>query len=110
MKELLLVIVCYLIGSIPFSYIVSRLLGKVDIRKTGSGNVGATNVLRSAGLVPALLAVTGDILKGVFAAWLATVLGGGSSRCALGWGLGTLSIYLTLRRKGCATSTGALLF
>ncbi|NLW45178.1 MAG: glycerol-3-phosphate 1-O-acyltransferase PlsY [Syntrophomonadaceae bacterium] len=114
MKELLLVIVCYLIGSIPFSYIVSRLLGKVDIRKTGSGNVGATNVLRSAGLVPALLAVTGDILKGVFAAWLATVLGGGILLllCPLAAVVGhCYPVYLGFRGgKGVATSTGALLF
>jgi glycerol-3-phosphate acyltransferase PlsY len=114
MKEFLLVIICYLVGSIPFSYIVSRRLGKVDIRKTGSGNVGATNVLRSAGLAPAILAVVGDILKGVFAAWLAAVMGGGVLLllCPLAAVVGhCYPVYLRFRGgKGVATSTGALLF
>ena len=114
MKEFLLVIICYLVGSIPFSYIVSRRLGKVDIRKTGSGNVGATNVLRSAGLAPAILAVVGDILKGVFAAWLAAVMGGGVLLllCPLAAVVGhCYPVYLRFRDgKGVATSTGALLF
>ena len=114
MKEFLLVIICYLVGSIPFSYIVSRRLGKVDIRKTGSGNVVATNVLRSAGLAPAILAVVGDILKGVFAAWLAAVMGGGVLLllCPLAAVVGhCYPVYLRFRGgKGVATSTGALLF
>lgn len=114
MKELLLVIICYLIGSIPFSYIVSRKLGKVDIRKTGSGNVGATNVLRSAGLAPAILAMVGDILKGVFAAWLASVMGGGVLLllCPLAAVVGhCYPVYLRFRGgKGVATSAGALVF
>jgi glycerol-3-phosphate acyltransferase PlsY len=89
-------------------------LGKVDIRKTGSGNVGATNVLRSAGLAPAILAVVGDILKGVFAAWLAAVMGGGVLLllCPLAAVVGhCYPVYLRFRGgKGVATSTGALLF
>lgn len=113
MKEFLLVTLCYLIGSIPFSYIISRQFGKVDIRKRGSGNVGATNVLRSVGLPLALLAAVGDILKGVAAAWLATAMGGGILLilCPLAAVIGhCYPVFLRFRGgKGVATSAGALL-
>ncbi len=46
------VILSYLLGSIPMSYIIARITKGVDIRKYGSGNVGATNVLRTAGRAP----------------------------------------------------------
>ena len=49
MWSAVMVILAYLLGSIPFSFVVSRWLGRVDIRFQGSGNIGATNVLRSAG-------------------------------------------------------------
>lgn len=53
----------YLIGAIPFSYLIGKICG-VDIRKIGSGNVGATNVLRSCGKVPGIFAYLLDIGKG----------------------------------------------
>ena len=55
----------YLVGSIPFSFIVGRLLGGSDVRSEGSGNVGATNVLRAAGPKAGVLALILDLLKGV---------------------------------------------
>lgn len=58
------VIAAYIIGSIPTSYLAGRLKG-VDVRKEGSGNVGATNVLRVAGKLPAIFVLIVDILKGV---------------------------------------------
>ncbi len=71
MGEIIFVLFAYLIGGIPFAYIISRVFSKVDIRKKGSGNVGATNVLRvigpSAGIVVLLL----DILKGLLIVKLA---------------------------------------
>ena len=67
---LLLVVIAYLIGSIPFSFIVARLVIKDDIRKQGSGNVGATNVLRNAGRVPGAIALLLDIFKGIGAVML----------------------------------------
>ena len=70
MQGVLLVLLSYLIGSIPFSYIVSHYVGGVDIRATGSGNVGATNVMRNLGIKVALLAFTLDLLKGFVAAWI----------------------------------------
>lgn len=77
LKGLILVIACYLIGSIPFSYIFPRIFTDVDVRSRGSGNVGATNVFRTVGLKVAILALTGDLLKGVLSAWIGTSAGGG---------------------------------
>lgn len=61
-------IISYLIGSIPTAYIFGRLLKGIDIRKFGSGNVGATNVLRVLGRAPAITVLALDILKGFIAA------------------------------------------
>lgn len=63
MISLLLIVVAYLIGSIPVGILLARLKGK-DPRKTGSGNIGATNVMRSAGKLFGILTLFGDILKG----------------------------------------------
>lgn len=68
---ILLVMVCaYLLGSMNWAIILTRLFTGQDIRKVGSGNAGATNVLRSQGVVPAVLTLIGDIGKGVLAAFL----------------------------------------
>ncbi|MHB1135477.1 MAG: glycerol-3-phosphate 1-O-acyltransferase PlsY [Coriobacteriia bacterium] len=64
----------YLIGSIPFAVIVVRLFWKQDIRDFGSGNTGATNVLRVFGTVPGLSVYALDALKGAAGVWLATLL------------------------------------
>ncbi len=58
-----LFIMAYLIGSIPFSYLVAKLFKGVDIRKVGSGNVGATNVIRSCGMVYGIIAFLLDSFK-----------------------------------------------
>lgn len=60
----------YLMGAFPTSFIMARVLKGIDIRKVGSGNAGATNVLRSVGKLPALITLAVDILKGVFAVTL----------------------------------------
>ncbi len=60
-------IIGYLIGSISFSIIITNFYRKKDIRSMGSGNAGATNVLRSVGKVPAILTTIGDFGKGVLA-------------------------------------------
>lgn len=62
--SLILLIASYLIGSIPFGFIVARLKG-IDITKQGSGNIGATNVWRTMGPVPGLFVLIMDALKGV---------------------------------------------
>lgn len=63
MQFLLFIIVAYLIGSIPFGKLIGKRHG-IDIQKTGSGNIGFTNVARTVGLKPAILVLILDILKG----------------------------------------------
>lgn len=64
-KFVIVVIIGYLLGSIPFGLLISRRAGGVDIRQYGSGRTGTTNVLRTAGKKAAVLAAFLDILKGV---------------------------------------------
>jgi glycerol-3-phosphate acyltransferase PlsY len=66
-SELVTLLAAYLLGSIPFSYLVARLWGVRDVRKVGSGNVGATNVMRAAGRLPGLIAFVLDAGKGAAA-------------------------------------------
>lgn len=66
------VLIGYLLGSIPFGYVIVKLLRGIDIREYGSHNIGATNVLRVVGWFPALLTLLGDIGKGAVPAVLAT--------------------------------------
>ncbi len=70
-----MMVISYLIGSIPFGYIIARLQG-VDIRLRGSGNIGATNVWRNLGVLAGLLVFIGDAGKGMLAAWLGRHFGG----------------------------------
>jgi glycerol-3-phosphate acyltransferase PlsY len=67
-----LILVAYILGSIPFGVLVARSKG-IDIQKVGSGNIGATNVLRTLGKVPALITLSGDLLKGVAAVFLSSL-------------------------------------
>ncbi len=64
----------YALGSIPFGLLIARGFGHADIRAQGSGNIGATNVRRTAGNLPALLTLAGDALKGALPVWLAESL------------------------------------
>jgi len=66
-------IIAFLLGGIPFGLLVGYLVGQGDIRKKGSGNIGATNVWRVAGPGPAIFVFVGDIGKGVAAVWLAMI-------------------------------------
>ena len=68
------VLVAYLIGSIPSGYLVARVRG-VNIQQVGSGNIGVTNVLRSVGVVPAVLVGLADPLKGIIAVLLPRLFG-----------------------------------
>ena len=66
-------IIGYLIGSIPFGLLVGKIKG-VDIRKTGSGNIGATNIYRTLGAWPAASVFILDLLKGTIAIWIAQAI------------------------------------
>jgi glycerol-3-phosphate acyltransferase PlsY len=72
--------VAYVIGSLPFSFLVARAFGVGDVRRVGSGNVGATNVMRSAGRVAGALALVLDVGKGAAATALAGRLAPGDPR------------------------------
>ncbi|NJM00371.1 MAG: glycerol-3-phosphate 1-O-acyltransferase PlsY [Synechococcaceae cyanobacterium SM2_3_2] len=71
---LLCIVAGYLLGSIPTGFWVGRVWGHIDIREHGSGSMGATNILRTLGKIPALLVLGGDVLKGSLAVSLATIL------------------------------------
>lgn len=113
MKEVFLVVLCYFIGAIPFSYLSVRISKGFDIRKRGSGNVGTTNVLRTAGKGTAIAALAGDLLKGVLAAWLGLHFGGETlaAICALAAVAGHCwPVFLGFKGgKGVATSAGIAL-
>jgi acyl phosphate:glycerol-3-phosphate acyltransferase len=103
----------YLIGAIPVGVLVARLAAGVDIRRQGSGNIGATNVLRTLGPVAAVATLLGDIVKGFLATSLAGALGGeawlgaGAVAAVVGncW-----PVFLGFRGgKGVATGLGAFL-
>ncbi|MBB5190334.1 glycerol-3-phosphate acyltransferase PlsY [Silvimonas terrae] len=76
MQSLIVVLAAYLIGSLSFAVIVSRAMGMADPRTYGSGNPGATNVLRSGNKKAALLTLLGDAAKGLIAVLFASLLVG----------------------------------
>jgi glycerol-3-phosphate acyltransferase PlsY len=111
-KYILLFITAFLLGSIPFGIIIAKAKG-VNLKKVGSGNIGATNVLRSLGKWPAALTLLGDVLKGTAAIAIGRYFGvepvyeGLVGFSAI---LGhNFSIFLGFRGgKGVATSLGVL--
>ncbi len=68
--QAILLLAAYLIGGIPFGYLLVRLKTGQDVRQSGSGNIGATNVLRTTGRTFGVLTLLLDIAKGYFACWL----------------------------------------
>ncbi|MEP6926950.1 MAG: glycerol-3-phosphate 1-O-acyltransferase PlsY [Ginsengibacter sp.] len=74
MKELLLIVTAYLIGSIPTALIISKYIFDIDIRDYGSGNMGATNTFRVLGAKYGTIVMIGDMLKGIFAVALYNLL------------------------------------
>lgn len=73
-KLLILPFFAYLLGSIPWGLVLTRLFTSIDIRKEGSRNIGATNVRRVAGTTLGILTLAGDVLKGAVPVWLAVFL------------------------------------
>ncbi|GFE56185.1 glycerol-3-phosphate 1-O-acyltransferase PlsY [Geobacter sp. AOG1] len=75
LKDILLIIGAYLVGSVPTGLLLARAFGGVDIRTTGSGNIGATNVYRTLGKKVGIMTLAGDCLKGVIPVVIAKQLG-----------------------------------
>jgi acyl phosphate:glycerol-3-phosphate acyltransferase len=103
----------YLCGSVPFGVVITRLAGMQDIRTVGSGNIGATNVLRTGRKALAAATLLGDMLKGTAAVLVVLYLSGRDHALAAGLGafLGHLfPVWLRFRGgKGVATYIGILL-
>ena len=106
-------VIGYLLGSIPFGLILTRLAGTQDLRSIGSGNIGATNVLRTGSKGLAAGTLLGDMLKGTAAVIIAGYLWGPNAAMLAGLGafLGHLfPIWLNFKGgKGIATYIGVLL-
>lgn len=113
----LVILAAYFIGSIPFAVVVSRIMGLKDPRTFGSGNPGATNVLRSGNKTAAIFTLLGDALKGWLAVFLASTA---TNQFALGLALPALAalaaflghlfpVFLRFKGgKGVATALGVL--
>lgn len=118
---LLLPLIAYLLGSIPFGLLIAHGIGRVDIRDSGSGNIGATNVRRTVGTLPALAALIGDIGKGFLPVWWAGVLVSHDvypwaqaylatvGLCALAGHIYPIFLKFRTGGKGVATAAGGLL-
>lgn len=108
-----IVVLAYLIGSIPFSFLIVKLVAHKDVRRVGSGNVGATNAMRAAGKAAGVAALLLDIAKGVAAVLIARRLGAapglvGAAAVAVVLGH-CYPVWLGFRGgKGVATSAGAM--
>lgn len=70
----LVLIIAYLLGSIPFGLILAKIMGEGDLRTIGSGNIGATNALRTGNKKLAVLTLLLDLIKGSAAVWLALII------------------------------------
>src|SRR5713101_4121286 len=108
-------VVGYLLGSIPFGLILARILGRGDVRRAGSGNIGATNVARVAGPAAGVVTLVLDVAKGSAAVLLAAHFTGDSTLWMMIAGICALAghcfpIWLRFRGgKGVATAAGVFL-
>lgn len=112
--QIVAVIASYLIGAIPFGLLFGKHYANIDVRTQGSGNIGATNVLRSAGKKAAALTLAADALKGLVPTLIAGILFKDDVTTALSGAAAILGhnfpIYLGFKGgKGVATSFGVVL-
>lgn len=113
-RGMVLVAVAYLLGSVPFGLVIARVQGGVDLRRVGSGNIGATNVLRALGKGAAAITLLGDMGKGAVAVGLGRWFGVSPTvlaAIALAAVVGHLfPVFLGFRGgKGVATTLGVIL-
>ena len=118
MNTVLFVIAAYLVGSVSFALVFSKVFGLADPRTYGSGNPGATNVLRSGNKLAALLTLIGDAAKGWLAVWVAFCFGPDFQLGEVGIALVCVAVFFghlcpVFTRfkggKGVATALGVLL-
>ena len=115
MTAIALIFTCYLLGSVSFAVVVSRALRLADPRTYGSGNPGATNVLRSGSRLAAALTLMGDAGKGALAVWLGRLAGAGGELVPIACGAAAFAghvfpVFLRFQGgKGVATFLGVLL-
>lgn len=112
----IILIIAYLLGSIPTSYLIGRILKKIDIRKFGSGNIGATNAFRVLGVKVGILTLIIDVAKGFFAIQLGKyILENPDDLILIFIGLAVIlghifTIFLKFKGgKGVATSAGVFI-
>jgi len=110
----IVILVAYLLGSVPSAYIVTKIIKKEDIRKLGGGNVGLTNVMHQVGIWPAVIVAVFDIGKGIVAVLIGKLLGV-DTLWVLGAGYAAIighcyPIYIGFRGgRGVATTIGVFL-
>jgi glycerol-3-phosphate acyltransferase PlsY len=112
--DLGLLILAYLLGSLSFGLLLARIYGGVDLRRSGSGNIGATNVARTMGKAAGLVTLLGDGVKGLLAVLAAQVWGSSVRLTAAAAVVAVLGhmfpLYYHFRGgKGVATALGVLL-
>lgn len=116
MIDVILLVVAYLLGSIPFGYLLVKAVKGIDVRTQGSGNIGMTNVWRVAGARWGIATLALDISKGVLAVWLAHSFGPREDFWEVASGLAALlgnifSIFLKFKGgKGIGVSIGIFFF
>ncbi len=112
MELVVFAVIGYFAGSIPFGLLLTRAAGLGDVREIGSGNIGATNVLRTGNRKIAAATLLCDVLKGFAPVMAATYWGGQSAEIAAGFGAMAghiLPVWLTFKGgKGVATGLGVL--
>lgn len=109
--------IAYLLGSIPFGVLIAKALGGPDVRSTGSGNIGAANVARSAGALAGILTLLFDAGKGYLAVWIAArwVHGSASAHWMIGAAVAAVighifPVWLRFKGgKGVATMLGSFI-
>lgn len=115
MKFIFFMLLSYLLGSIPFGYLVGKYLRKIDIREYGSGNIGVANIFRVLGLRYAILVLIGDCLKGFLPVYLTRLMITENIPLSLWAGLFAIighnwSVFLKFKGgKGIATTYGVIL-
>ncbi|MGH7389823.1 MAG: glycerol-3-phosphate 1-O-acyltransferase PlsY [Candidatus Rokuibacteriota bacterium] len=115
MSTLGALVAAYLIGALPLGFLIARAWGIGDIRRHGSGNIGMTNVLRTAGRTPAILTLVGDVAKGYLAVVAGAAIAGGEPAATAAAAVAAIagncwSVFLAFRGgKGVATGLGAFL-